>query len=232
MKRKNTIFGVAVLVLAIACLFLFSVKALGLSIIKHHETQLNDLTIKYYGDFNNIKAVKVYDGAIRRGTFELSISDEIIDTINQFPPYLLDLDRDGFDDLLIPHSNDNTGEKRYAVYFWNNDIAMYKESEAFSDLANIIIGDDHSIKSTVSLHNVLYSAQTNVPEIYEEKTIIKEFILKEDGFHILREYTLIYYSENDIYCYVTVDYDTETDEIISSVEDWLTPEQASKIELS
>ena len=232
MKRKNTILFIAIIVVILACLFVLSVNTLDLNIIKHHDTQLRNLSIKYYGDFDSINVVKVYNGAIRRGTFDLSVSEDVIDSINKNPPYLYDLDRDGIEDLLIPHSSDKNGDIRYAVFFWKNDVSMYEASELLRDLANVKIDDDHSITSSVSLHTVIHPEENNLPEIYEEKTVITEFKLCEDSFKLLREYTLIYYSENDIYCYIMNDYDTKTGELVSAIEDWLTPEEASKIQVS
>ena len=232
MKRKNTLLYIAIIIVILACLFVLSVKTLGLNIIKHHDTQLSGLTIKYYGGFNGINIVKVYDGAIRRGTFELSVSKDVIDSINKNPPYLYDLDRDGSEDLLIPHSSDKNGDIRYAVFFWKNNVSMYEASEILHDVANLKIDDDHSITSSVSLHTVIHPEENNLPEIYEDRTILTEFKLSPDGFKLLREYTLVYYSENDIYCYIKHDYNTDTGELVSAVEDWLTPEEASKIQLS
>ena len=55
--------------------------------IKYDEIQVNNLFVKYYGDFDGVNIVKIYDGAIRRGTFELQVDKNILDKSNENPPY-------------------------------------------------------------------------------------------------------------------------------------------------
>ena len=109
MKKKNLILIVAIAVCFIACLLLLLVNVFDLNIIKHHDIQIGDLNVKYYGNFKTVKTVKIYDGSIRRGTFELSVDNEIIENSNEYPPYLEDINMDGHEDVMIPHSKDASG---------------------------------------------------------------------------------------------------------------------------
>ena len=229
MKKKNLILTVAIAVCFIACILLLLVNVFDLNIIKHHDIQIGDLIVKYYGNFKTVKTVKIYDGSIRRGTFELSVDNEIIENSNEYPPYLEDINMDGHEDVMIPHSKDASGTPRYAVYLWNNDIAMFEECSSMLDIANLTKGDDNSFFSSMTIHKVIYEAQINIPEIYEEHKINTEYKLIDGKLNLIRNYTLVYYSSTDAYCYITTDYDATTGEIISSLDDWMSEEEASQV---
>lgn len=229
MKKKNVILVVSIIICLIACILIFLVNVLGLNIIKHKDIQLGELSVKYYGSFSSVKTVKIYDGAIRLGTFELSVSNEILDNSNKYLPYLDDLNQDGHNDILIPHSLDENGSIRYSVYTWNNEIKMYEGSKILADVSNLTFSDDGNLHSFINLHKTIYPADKNIPEIYETHRISTEYKLIDARFYLVRNYTLIYYSETDAYCYVMADYDTESGEIVSFVEDWMTEEEAAQI---
>ena len=228
MKKKNTLLLATVIICIIACLFALLVKAFDLNIFKLYEIQLGDIYIKYYGGFDGIQIVKIYNGAIRRGTFELNVSEEIIETANENTAYLEDLNKDGHDDVLIPHSMDSSLAIRYSAFLWDNETKMFEKYEALSDIANISYEGD-SLYSNMSIKKVLYPEDKNVPEVYETYSINAEYIIYENAIRCLREYTLIYYSETDAYCYTKNDYDIKTGEIISSIDNWLTSEEVSNV---
>ena len=229
MKKKNLILIVAIAICFIACILLILVNVLGINIIKHYDTQIGAFDIKYYGNFNTVKAVKIYEGAIRRGTFDLFVDKEIIENSNEFPPYLEDINADGHEDIVIPHSKDSTDTQRYAIYLWNNNTAMFEECTAMQDVSNLTKGDNNNYFSSMTVHKVIYEEQINIPEIYEEHKINTEYTLIDGKLYLSKNNTLIYYSETDIYCYVTTDYDPTSGEIIYSLEDWMSEKEVSKI---
>ena len=228
MKRKNIILCIAIAVCLSACIFVFLVKVAGVNMIKYEELQLNNLFIKYYGDFDGANTVKVYEGSIRRGTFELNVDKNILDKSNENPPYFHDLNGDGHDDILIPHSTDVNLAVRYAAFIWNNDTKMFEACKPLSDIANFSIDDSDILSSNMELKVTISPEEINVPEIYENHYVYLDCKLYEGNFVILREDTLIYYSENDIYCNTIKHYDTKSGEIIFEDEDWMTPEEAEE----
>ena len=228
MKRKNALLLLAIIICLIACVFVLVIKTFEINVFKIHEYQLSEFSVKYYGGFDGIRVIKIYDNAIRRGTFEVTVKDEFIDKTNEYPPYLEDLNKDGHDDILIPHSKDSNLAVRYSAFLWNNESKMFEESEKLSDIANISYEGD-SLYSNMTIKKVLYPEDKNVPEVYETYRINTEYTVYENDIRCLREYTLIYYSETDIYCYVKNDYNVETGELISSIDDWLNPKQAAEI---
>ncbi len=229
MKKKNVILIAAIIICLGICILLLLVNVLGLNIIKHEDIQLPLFSVKYYGNFNSAKIVKIYDGAIRRGTFELEVDKNILENSNEYSPYQDDINHDGHDDILIPHSLDENASIRYAVFMWDNENKMFKQTDTLCDVANLTVDENGNLHSFLNLHKTIYPADKNVPEIYETHHIATEYKLIDGDFCLLRNYTLIYYSETDTYCYVTTDYDTASGEIISSVEDWMSEEESSKI---
>ena len=229
MKRKNTILTIAILICVLACLFVFCVRAFNLNIIKHHEVQIGDFTINYWGDFKNVRSISIYENGVRRGSFDISIDKNVIEAANEVPPYLDDLNGDGHDDILIPHSIGENFTFRYAAFIWNNDIKMFEASVLLRDAMDIKHTDNETLTTYLKLHKAIYPEQLNIPEVYEEYRIFTEYKIYQGDLCISHEYTLIYYSETDAYCYVKTDYDVTTGEIISNIEDWLSPREASEI---
>ena len=80
----------------------------------------------------------------------------------------------------------------------------------------------------MELRIVIAPEDKNVPEVYEKHYVNTQYKLSENTFIPLHEDTLIYYSENDIYCNVIKNYDPENGELIFENEDWMTPEEAEK----
>ena len=230
MKRKNIVLFIAIALCLVLCLFVFLIKVVEVNIIKHDEITLGELSVEYYGGFDIVRIVKVYDGAIRRGTFELSVDKELLDRSNECPPYLDDLNGDGHEDILIPHSTDSNLDVRYAAFIWNNETKMFEECELLADIANISINDSDVLSSNMELRIVTIPEQKNIPEEYEKYYISAEYKRADGKITPIRQYTLIYYSENDIYCHVMEDYNPENGELISTVEDWMTPEEAEKLQ--
>ena len=233
MKAKNIFLLIAIIICSALCIFLFLTNVLGLNIVRHHTMQLDGFTLKFYGSFSEVTTLKIYDGAIRRATLDFSADPDIFSDPSKYQPYLEDLNSDGHPDIIVPHSKDHTDSTRYAAFLWDNEAKMFTDTGVLNDIANIKINkDDHSLTSYMVLHTTIYEEQLNIPEMYEERQILKEFKIIADKYTLFREYSLIYYSESDIYCYSKYDYDAENGELICTSESWLTAEQATKIELS
>ena len=229
MKKKNIILCIAIAICLIACIFVLLVKVFEINLIKHDSIQTGGFNVKYYGTFDGVKLVKIYDGVIRRGTFELTVDKELTDKSNENPPYLKDINLDGHEDFLIPHSKDKNGDLRYAAFIWNNEIKMFEASELLGDIANMSMDEVDVLHSSMTIYNVVFPGGHNVPEEYEEHHITAQYKLVNGKFQPLREYDLIYYSESDIYCYSKKDYNPENGELVEFEEDWMTPEEAEEL---
>ena len=228
MKKKNIVLYIAIALCALACIFVLLIKVFDLDLIKHNSVQVGEFNVKYYGDFDSVHSIKIYDDLVRRGSFDLEADKAVITKLNENSPYLDDLNGDGHEDMVIPHSKDYNGNLRYAVFLWNNDTKMFEASEALCDIANVSI-DDGIISSSMTLYKTVWEGGINLPEEYEKSYVSAEYQIANGKVMPLREYTLIYYSENDIYCHVKNDYNTENGEIAQFEEDWMTPEEAEKI---
>lgn len=233
MKTKNIFLSIAIIICAILCIFLFLTNVLGLNIVKHYSMQLGDFTLKFYGNFSEVTTLKIYDGAIRRATLEFSADRDIFYDPSNYDPYFDDLNGDGHPDIIVPHSKDHSTSNRYAAFLWDNETKMFIDTGVLNDVANIKINkDDYSLTSYMVLHTTLFEEELNMPEMYEESQILKEFKIIDGNYILYREYSLTYYSETDIYCYSKYEYDKDSDELVCSSENWLSPEEAAKIELS
>ena len=234
-KPKIIILSVAILLCLAACFFVLATDFWGMNIniIKHHEMQLEGFTLKLYGDLNDVRCIKVFEGKIRRATADISVDTSLLDQANSFIPYLDDLNGDGHLDMLVPHSKDADSQTRYAALIWDNSIEMFYKAEALSDIANIKTDPQNgTLKSSLSTYTVVIPEQPNAPEIYEERRSLTEYRIIDSEYIPFREVALTYYSDTNMYCYSTYDYNEETKELTYTDEQWLTPKKAEEIVLS
>ena len=233
-KRKNIIFYVVAICCIIVCLFIIitNVFNIELYLIKHHEMQLNEYTLKFYGDFEKTHVLKVYEGSIRRATVPILVENEIFDEANKLIPYLDDVNGDGHLDLFVPHSKDNNLDFRYAIFTWDNNSSMFTDTGVLYDLANIDVDlNENTVTSKMLLRTVVAEAQPNLPEEYELKNVYTEYKLIDGAFVSYRELSLTYYSESDIYCYSIYEYNSESKELEYLDEQWIDAEDAQNITL-
>ena len=233
-KRKNIIFYAAVICCIIVCLFIIitNVFNIELYLIKHHEMQLNEYTLKFYGDLEKTHILKVYEGSIRRATVPLLVENEIFDEANKLMPYLEDVNGDGHPDLFVPHSKDNNLDFRYAIFIWDNNSSMFTDTGVLCDLANIDVDlNENTVTSKMLLRTVVAEAQPNLPEEYELQNVYTEYKLADGAFVEYRKLSLTYYSESDIYCYSIYEYNSETKELECFDEQWMDAEEAKNITL-
>lgn len=233
-KRNNIIFYVTVACCIIVCLFIIIVNSfnIDLYLIKHYDMQLNGYTLKFYGDFDKTHILKVYEGSVRRATLPISIENEIFDEANKFIPYFDDVNGDGHPDLIVPHSYDANSNFRYAVFPWNNASSMFTNTNVLNDLANITVNtDQNTVSSSMLIRTVVAEEQPNIPEIYMSEKIYTEYKLIEGSFVKYMQRSLTYYSETDIYCYSTYEYNNETKEFECLDERWLSEEKAADINI-
>ena len=235
LSLKKIITWAAIIICVIACAFIIITDSFGIeiNIIKHHDTQLNGLTLKFYGDLKEIKLLKVYDGSTRRATLKISVDKAILEEAHTFQPYLDDLNGDGHLDLIVPHSKDDNQDFRYAAFLWDRNSSMFTDSGALNDIANISLNTDTgTITSTMLIRTLIAEEQPNLPEIYETRKVLTEYKMIDDYFVAYREVALTYYSETDIYCYSIYDYDPELEKLVYTDEQWISAEKAQNITLS
>jgi hypothetical protein len=192
--------------------------------------QLNGYTLKFYGDFEKTHILKVYEGSVRRATLPISIENEIFDEANKFIPYFEDINGDGHPDLFVPHSKDNNLDFRYAIFIWDNKVSMFTDTGVLNDLANINVNiDQNTVSSSMLIRTVIVDEQPNLPEIYTTEKVFEEYKFIDGTCVKYKEISLTYYSETDIYCYSTHEYNSETKEFECLDEQWLSEEKASEI---
>ena len=103
------------------------------------------------GDFKNVRSISIYENGVRRGSFDISIDKNVIEAANEAPPYLDDLNGDGHDDILIPHSIGENFTFRYAAFIWNNDIKMFEASALLRDAMDIKHTDNETVTTYLKL---------------------------------------------------------------------------------
>ena len=231
-KRKNIIFYVVAICCIIVCLFILitNVFNIELYLIKHHEMQMGEYTLKFYGDLDKTHILKVYEGSIRRATLPISVENEIFDEANKLTPYLDDVNGDGHPDLFVPHSKDDNLDFRYAIFTWDNESEMFTDTGVLGDLANIEVDlYENTVTSKMLLRAEVAGTQPNLTEEYETKNVYTEYKLIDGNFVAYREISLTYFLAENIYCYSIYEYNSQTNELEYFDEQWMDAEEAKNI---
>ena len=79
---------------------------------------------------------------------------------------------------------------------------------------------------------ILVEKNTNSPEVYIRKHSITKYAFLNGEFTALEERAILYYAENDYYCYSVYEYDEEYGGFKYVDEKWFDPEDIDKYHLS
>ncbi len=224
MKKKSIIIHliIGIFVLISATVLIFSLVG-----TKHLEMRTGEYVLKYYGSFSEATKLKIYRNSKKLCTLEISIPADFLD--GKPEPYLDDLDLDGRDDLLVPHSTDLDGELRYSAYIYNNEEHAFVAAKALSDAANISVNvEKHVITSLTHMRKEIAPSHDNAPAVYEDSRILSTYEFRNGELIEAERKMITYYHETNYYCYSQYIFNEESQELECMLEDWFDPKELSK----
>ena len=215
----------AVMLTALAILlFDFGSIDISLNFTKYHTATADGKEFSFYGSFGRVGKVTVREDGKKLCSLEID-ADADIYAEDLSAIELCDVNEDGKTDLLIAYAKDEDNDVHRHLFLARNDeYTLAKDVDAvnFTEENGTIISEEQKITylaETVEEYTVPYedAVSRTVYEYYDGK-VIPITMLK-----------VSYYSESDIYCIGSWEYDEENERLISMSEDWLTPEEYSKV---
>ena len=221
MKTKTSKI-ITICLAVIAGVLLFSLLALVLNPITYHKFEEDGYSFEYRGSFGKARRVVIKEGGEKISTVRIKSDTAIFESISDFGAIIADINGDDNDDILLPTAHDEDGDVIYSVFlFENGEFVKYEDAE----LANPTFDAESGViytEETVKV--VIQEATKNSPEFYESTEKIAKRAFDGDGKLItLAERSIIYYSENDYYCYSIYEYDEEAKDLAYVDEIWFDP---------
>ncbi len=190
-----------------------------------------DMTVKVYGGTHGVRKLVVLaaDGS------ELCRIDHKCKTNEPYSPddgedygfSIADLDFDGIPDLRVVSERNSDGDV-YACYI-SDGAGDFKLDAALSSLRGACWdAENETVSVTTRTHTELVS-YPNAPPIYTDETRKVFYGRDEDGgkLEVIREETLTYYSETEIYCYAIYE-PNEDGELEVTDEHWILPDKLDR----
>ena len=220
MKTKTSkIITICLSIIALA--LLAALLVLIINPVSYHKFEADGYSFEYKGSYGMARRVIIKNGEEKISTVHIKTDAAILDSADDFYAIIADLDGDGDDDILLPTAkNDNDDVICSALLFDGKNFAAYEDSA----LSNPNLDKETKIIYTrETVRNTIEEATEISPELYELTEKIAKHTFEDATLITLEERAIIYYSENDYYCYSIYQYNEETKDLAYVDEIWFDP---------
>ena len=225
-KKKLIISG---LLIAVATIFLLIIAASLLNIKTYHSFDQEDYSFKFKGSLTTVRKVIIYKDSKKAASLPFKAESDIFKASDDgYSAILKDANGDGETDLILPCEYDDDGDVHYTIYLSSDTSFVY--DELLSDMSNVTL-DGEFILTEETVKETEIEENANSPEIYVTKHSITRYGFTNGAVVALEERAIIYYSENDYYCYSVYAHDDEYGGLKYVDEKWFDPEDLGKYPL-
>ena len=220
--KKKTSSIIKKCLAVIAALLLISLLWLLLNPVSYYSFEEDGYSFNYRGSFGKVRRVTIKNGAEKLCTVTINSDSDIFNSIGELSAIIADLDGDGDEDILLPTDYDTEGDVIYSLFISEDNKLTLKDDIYF---ANPTFNEDEKMIYTSETIKKMIQEKTEAsPELYELTDKISKFRFDDEGTLITQaERSIIYYSENDYYCYAIYEHDPETNQLSYIDEIWFDP---------
>ncbi len=230
-KKKRIIWAVCAAALLIFFSFVI-IRAFDIhfNIITYHSFEQDGYSFKFKGSFDTVRKVVIKKDSKKIGSLPFDAASSVFEeNESEYSARLEDINGDGNEDIILPCLFDSDGDIHYTVYL-SGDGGKLAYHEELKDLPNLTI-DNELILTEETTRETLLEGTSNSPEIYIVTHRITKLSFINGDFIALEERAVIYYSENDYYCYSIYAYDDNHGGLKYVDEKWFDPEDIDKYPL-
>lgn len=230
-KKKRIIQAICALALLIFLSFIFvKIFDIHFNIITYHSFEQDGYFFKFKGSENTVRKVIIKKDSKKVGSLPFDAASSVFEAgKSKYRATFEDANGDGNVDILLPCAFDEDTDVHYTVYIANGNGTL-EYDERMKDLPNLSIDGEHLLTEQTA-KEILVEENTNSPEIYIRKHIITKHAFLNGEFTAIEERAILYYAENDYYCYSVYVYDEEYGELKYVDEKWFDPEEIDKYPL-
>lgn len=227
MKSKYIpiIFLAAVMLIAVSLLLVdFGSVDVSLNFQKYHTATADGKEFNFYGSFGRVGKITVRKNGKKLCSLKID-ADADIYTDALCAVEVCDVNGDEKNDLLIAYAKDEDKDVHRLLFLAKNDeyiLAKDVDAVNFAEENGAIISEEQKITylaETVEEYTVPY-------EKYVSRTVYEYHEGKVIPISMLK---VSYYSESNIYCIGSWEYDEYTEKLVSMSEDWLSAEEYSEV---
>ncbi len=225
-NKKNLIFLLAAIISLIAIILLcFNIFDIHLNLIKYHTFEQDSYSFTFKGSLGDVRTLKIKSGSEKIASLPFEASSDVFENEFGFSAKFEDINGDGLADLLLPRIVDDDADIHYQAYPADSNLG-FTYNEALCDLVNISVDTQNSLIFTDTTFKEILAEETkHSPEFFIRTHMIRKHAFVNGEFITLEERAIIYYSENDFYCYSIYRYDEEDKELKYVDEQWFDPEE-------
>ncbi|MBQ8140339.1 MAG: hypothetical protein IJ038_01440 [Clostridia bacterium] len=234
MNKKKLLTGVLCGALLVIAIILFAVRIFDIhfNFITYHSFEQDGYSFEFKGSSDTVRKVKVKLNGKKLCSLPFDSSSEIFSNEFGYSAKFEDINFDGIDDLLLPCAVDADGDIHSSVFLANEDGA-FDYDEALASLSNLSSDADISeLYTEETSKEILAEGTESSPEFYVITHKISRHSFIEGKLVTLEERSIVYYSENDYYCYSVYEYDEEYGELKYVDDKWFEPNELEKYELT
>lgn len=233
-KNKNVILIIlysitAFCILGMLIINIFNIK---FNIISYHSFEKDGYSFNFKGSFNTVRKVIIKEDSKRLCALPYSASTDIFESEFGFSAKFVDANNDSISDLILPNSIDEDGDIHYSLYLGDKENG-FAFSEDLADLSNISIEEETGLILTEETSKeILAEGTKSSPEFYVLRHEITRCTIDDGKLLKLETRAIIYYSENDYYCYSVYKHDDDFGGLKYQDEKWFDPEELENYPLN
>ena len=206
---------------AVALALLLALAALIVNPISYYDFEQDGYSFEYKGSFGTARRVIIRQDGEKLSSVRVSTDADTFDSPDALYAIIADLDGDADDDIIIPIGIDEEDDVLCSAFLADGKKLAECKDRA---LANPTFeAEEGMIYTEETVKDVIQEATKTNPEFYELTEKIAKHAFIDGALISLEERAIIYYSENDYYCYSIYEYSEETKDLAYVDEIWFDP---------
>ena len=230
--QKNKLLYVSIGVILIA-LLIFTICYLGIGIefntTTHAKWEQNGLLLTYKGSKQEIRKLEISRDGKTLEKLELCASPSLFsdpDEENIQNGIVVDSKYENTL-ILVPYSLDEDGDRHYRTLCLTPDGSLTVDVN--TDVINPKIDDNGNVLCESTLHELIGEPIDELGAPYEESSTVTLYRADEERLCAIYQFSVIYYSESNIYCISESTFDSYLYTLGDSVDNWLSPDEYADV---
>ena len=224
MAKNKLLYLCVGIILAALLIFIIIYTGVGFEFNTetHAEWEQNGITFTYKGSKNEIRRLNISKEGKSIEKIEISAEPTLFSAQNKKQALTITTEENTL--LLFPFSIDKDGNKHYRTLCLKSGGTV--SIDANTDIINPTLTDGS--QSVICESLTVTEVGDAIDELgapYEEATVLTVYQIDGENLCPVYELSVIYYSENNVYCISKKELDIELGTLGDSVDDWLSPDE-------
>ena len=233
MGKKNINLSVLCAIIAVCtvAIFIINVFDIKFNVVSYHTFEQDGYSFTFKGSFDTVRRLVIKKDSKKLCSLPFDAASDVFSNEFGFSAKFHDADKDGKQDLILPHAVDSDGDVHYTLFLADAEDGFVYNADLAS-LSNLSFDSSSALIFTEeTTKEVLAEATKSSPEYYINRHSISKHSLENGHLTTLAERAITYYSENDYYCYSIYEHDEAFGGLKYVDEIWFEPSELGKYPL-